>query len=244
MLRMVSSHILWPLLGVFTKIWKVFLLDSMNNLSANNAYVKHIFIYPCNYPKLCLFQNSMIFPWVTDPKFNDFFHFYKFQELYMRFNDSSMILKHIWFSVIFQELWEPCLHPWLEYSGRNMSIPWLLMPSNDFLRRQVLTRHDIDKWLWDKVVPVFTRNSFAFLQIFVLRNDKTMKIRSHIDSLVHDYSIPSANALEILLSCTKSSIYTFPQIHSEQQRLTIWKFFSLSLSHLPTESKITIVQAI
>ena len=39
-----------------------------------------------------------------------FFHdfFYKFQELFMKFNDFSMILKQIWISMIFQEVWEPC----------------------------------------------------------------------------------------------------------------------------------------
>ena len=37
-----------------------------------------------------------------------FFHdFYKFQERFMKFNDFSMILKQIWISMIFQELWEP-----------------------------------------------------------------------------------------------------------------------------------------
>ena len=39
--------------------------------------------------------------------FCDFFYFYKFQELLMEFNDFSMILKQIWISTIFQELWEP-----------------------------------------------------------------------------------------------------------------------------------------
>ena len=48
MLRTVSSHILWPLLGVFKKICKVFLLDLMNNISVNNVYVKYIFIYICS----------------------------------------------------------------------------------------------------------------------------------------------------------------------------------------------------
>ena len=72
MSHMVSSHILWPLLGVFKKICEVALLDLMTNISVNNVYVKYMFIYPCNQSKLCLFQNSMIFPWVTDPKFNDF----------------------------------------------------------------------------------------------------------------------------------------------------------------------------
>ena len=43
----------------------------------------------------------MIFPW--------FFHFYKFQALFIKFNDFSMILKQIWISMIFQELWEPWL---------------------------------------------------------------------------------------------------------------------------------------
>ena len=41
----------------------------------------------------------MIFLW--------FFHFYKFQELFMKFSDFSMIFKQIWISMIFQELWEP-----------------------------------------------------------------------------------------------------------------------------------------
>ena len=45
-----------------------------------------------------LIQNSVIFPW--------FFHFYK--KLFKKFNDFSMILKQIWISMIFQELWEPC----------------------------------------------------------------------------------------------------------------------------------------
>ena len=48
-----------------------------------------------------LIQNSMIFPW--------FFHFNKFQDLFIKFNDFSMILKQIWISMIFQELWEPCI---------------------------------------------------------------------------------------------------------------------------------------
>ena len=47
-----------------------------------------------------LVQNSMIFPW--------FCHSYKFQELFMKFNDFPMILKQIRISMIFQELWEPC----------------------------------------------------------------------------------------------------------------------------------------
>ena len=39
-----------------------------------------------------LIKNLMIFPY--------FFHFYKFQELFMKFNDFSMILKQIWISMI------------------------------------------------------------------------------------------------------------------------------------------------
>ena len=62
---------------------------------------------------LCLFQNSMNFPWVAGTKFNDFFHdvfrFNIFQKLFMKFNDFSMILKQIGISIIFQELWEPWL---------------------------------------------------------------------------------------------------------------------------------------
>ena len=43
---------------------------------------------------------STIFPW--------YFYFSKFQVLFMKFNDFSMILKQSWVSLIFQELWEPC----------------------------------------------------------------------------------------------------------------------------------------
>ena len=64
--------------------------------------------------------------------FHDFVHFYKFQELFMKFNDFSMILKHIWISMIFQELWEPCIimSKWwflvqISNDG-NMSYPRLL----------------------------------------------------------------------------------------------------------------------
>ena len=35
------------------------------------------------------------------------FQFYKYQELFIKFNDFSMILKYIWILMIFQELWEP-----------------------------------------------------------------------------------------------------------------------------------------
>ena len=74
---------------------------------------KHVLMFPSYKTKLCIFQNSMIFPWVTDPKFKDFsmifFHFYKFQELFMKCNDFSVILKQIWISMIFQELLEPWL---------------------------------------------------------------------------------------------------------------------------------------
>ena len=65
----------------FQKICKVSLLDLMTNTSVNNVYVKYIFIYPCSQSKLCLFQNSMIFPWVTDPKFNDFSMIFPFLQI-------------------------------------------------------------------------------------------------------------------------------------------------------------------
>ena len=39
--------------------------------------------------------------------FHDFFHFYKLQELFVEFNDFSMILKQIWISMVFQEVWNP-----------------------------------------------------------------------------------------------------------------------------------------
>ena len=83
---MVSSHILWPLMGVFKKICKVFLLDLMNNISVNNVYVKYISIYTCSLSKLCLFQNSMIFPWAADPKFNDFSMIFSFLQILRTFH--------------------------------------------------------------------------------------------------------------------------------------------------------------
>ena len=96
------------------KLVKVFLLDSMNSISINNVYIKYILIYPCSLSKLSpfqnsmifherLIQNSMIFPW--------FINFYKFQGLFMKFNDFFMNLKQIWISMIFQELWEPWPYP-------------------------------------------------------------------------------------------------------------------------------------
>ena len=41
---------------------------------------------------------------MTAPKNVFFFHFW---ELFLKFKDFSMILKQIWISVIFQEVWEP-----------------------------------------------------------------------------------------------------------------------------------------
>ena len=83
----------------------------MTNISVNNVYVKYIFIYPCSQSKLCLFQNSMSFPWVTDPEFKDFFpwifQFCKFQELFMKFNDFSMILKWSEFQWFFKSCGNP-----------------------------------------------------------------------------------------------------------------------------------------
>ena len=85
--HMVSSHSLWPLLGVFKKICEVSLLDLMTNISVNNVYVKYIFIYPCSQSKLCRFHNSMIFPWVTDPKFNDFSMIFSFLQISRTFHE-------------------------------------------------------------------------------------------------------------------------------------------------------------
>ena len=59
----------------------------MTNISVNNVYVKYIFIYPCSQSKLCLFQNSMIFPWVTDPKFNDFSMIFSFLQISRTFHE-------------------------------------------------------------------------------------------------------------------------------------------------------------
>ena len=70
--------------------------------------------FSCDWLILHPIQNSMIFPWTSNRNFNDFSvtfistNFNKFQVLSMKFNDFSMILKQIWVSLIFQELWEPC----------------------------------------------------------------------------------------------------------------------------------------
>ena len=81
------SYILWTLLGVFQKISQVFLLDLMNNILVNNVYVKYIFIYPFSKSKQCLFQNSMIFPWATDLKFNDFSMIFSFLQISRTFHE-------------------------------------------------------------------------------------------------------------------------------------------------------------
>ena len=57
----------------------------VHSVAINNVYKIHF--QQCIWFILCLFQNSMIFPWVTDPKCNLFpwfFHFNKFQELSIR----------------------------------------------------------------------------------------------------------------------------------------------------------------
>ena len=93
-------------LGVSKKIREVFLLDLLKSIPVNNVYVI-IYIYQSYiYFKIqwfheWLIQNSMICPWIL--------HFGKFQDLFMKFKDFSMILKEIWISMIFQELWDPCL---------------------------------------------------------------------------------------------------------------------------------------
>ena len=110
MLRMASLHTWCPLLGAFKKIgknlptwfeeyyiskqciWDTCLSTHVVSQNKVNFRIQWFF-------HEWLIQNSMIFPW--------FFHFYKFQELFMKFNDFSMILKQIWISMIFQELWEP-----------------------------------------------------------------------------------------------------------------------------------------
>ena len=75
-------------------MWNICLFTHV--VSQNYAY----FRIQCFFHEQ-LIQNSMIFAW--------FFHFYKFQELFIKFTDFSMILKQIWISKIFQELWEPCI---------------------------------------------------------------------------------------------------------------------------------------
>ena len=49
-----------------------------NSISVKSAYMKYIYS-PCVRSMLCLLQNSMFFPWI--------FHFSKFKESIMKFND-------------------------------------------------------------------------------------------------------------------------------------------------------------
>ena len=73
----------------FKKICTVFLFDLICDISANNVYANTYLFTRAVSQKYVLFQNLMIFPWVTDPKFNDIsimFSFYKFYELFMKFN--------------------------------------------------------------------------------------------------------------------------------------------------------------
>ena len=89
-----GTHVTYGLLihlmttiGCFKKIYKVFLLDLNNNISVNNVYVKYIYIYPCSWSKLCLFQNSMIFPWTTDLKSNNFSITFSFLQISSTFQE-------------------------------------------------------------------------------------------------------------------------------------------------------------
>ena len=121
MLRMVSSYILWTLLGVFQKISQVFLLDLMNNISVNNVYIKYIFIYPCSKSKLCLFQHSMIFPWVTDLKFNDFSmsNWFKIQWFFHDFFNFTNFKNFSWNSMTFPWSWNRSEFQWFFKSCGN-----------------------------------------------------------------------------------------------------------------------------
>ena len=82
-----TTYYIWSSHTSYEKIYKVFQPDLMYNISVNKEYVKYIFIYPCSKSRLCLFQNSMIFPWVTDPKFNDFSMIFLFLQISRTFHE-------------------------------------------------------------------------------------------------------------------------------------------------------------
>ena len=81
--------------------------------------------------------------WATDPNFNDFsmfFHFYKFQDIFMKLNYFSMILKQISISMIFQGLWETYIWHW--FALLHCMEPPELAPGNSARRIDAILKED------------------------------------------------------------------------------------------------------
>ena len=115
-----------------------------------------------------LIQNSVIFP--------RFFHFYKFQELFKKFNDFSMILKQIWISMIFQELWEPCHSKtrWVDgtptsevtrsLSGRSLHLTLVTKRSRSHLTSKIQMSRS-----WPRSNPLVTFEVWSSIDMFAFR---------------------------------------------------------------------------
>ena len=125
--------------------------------------------------------------------FKDFFHFYKFQELFLTFNDFSMILKQIHYkdvimSVIASQITSPTIVYSTVYSGtyqRKHQSPTSLAFVQGIHQGLVNSLH---KW------PV-TRKMFPFHDVIMW-----------ISMIFQEVCGPCANALGLRLPCTHPSI--------------------------------------
>ena len=70
-LHITSSHTLRRLLGILKKISQSIIVSLAKLYIMNWCKCKNRDIYWCTWSILCLFQKSMIFSWLTDPKSND-----------------------------------------------------------------------------------------------------------------------------------------------------------------------------
>ena len=106
-------------------------LDFINYISVNNVYVKYIFIYPCSQ-NYVYFRIQLFFPWVTDPKFNDFSIFTNFKN----FSWNSMIFPWSCNRSEFQWFFKSCgnpdlnqgdLHLWSKFGDPSFNGWWVNM---------------------------------------------------------------------------------------------------------------------
>ena len=109
----------WPPYTPYVHYWvllrksvKVFLFHLMKSISVNNTCKIHIYLprWLVKTTSISEFNDFSMSDWSKIQWFFPrFCHSYKFHELFVNFNDFSMILKQIRISMIFQELWEPCI---------------------------------------------------------------------------------------------------------------------------------------
>ena len=125
----------------------------------------------------------------------------------MKFNYFSMIFKQIWISMILQELWEI----WITFFTLSNE-GWFRLIVHFHQKHDIIldTHSFICTLQWLQVqTKAFHRETPELKSSHAFELRKVDTRVSYIDSLVQDCSISIANALEILQSCTRPSIYWY-----------------------------------